>query len=115
MATSSRNSFFCGKLYFGTTKRQHAIPNVNSIQVGDSQVRLKKCDCDPSKFYDVRVSGLVTNLGRIYYKCISCQTFEWGYSYDLKVNLDEAALPEVQGPAPAVMNGEQFNEIKSTV
>ena len=76
---------------------------------------MKKCDCDPSKFYDVRVSGSVTNLGRIYYKCISCQAFEWGYSYDLKENLHEATLTDAQGPAPNVMNRDEFNELKSTV
>ena len=46
---------------------------------------------------------------------MSCQAFEWGYDADLKVNLDEAALLEVQGAAPVKMNGEQFNELKATI
>ena len=59
--------------------------------------------------------GSINNLGRIYYKCISCQAFEWGYDADLKENLDEAALLEVQGATSVMMNGEQFNELKATV
>jgi hypothetical protein len=112
MATSSKNSSFCGKVYSGTSKRHQAIPRV---EAGYSWVRLKKCDCDPSKFYDVRVSGSVTNLGRIYYKCISCQAFEWGNSYDLKENLHEATLADAQGPAADTMNMEELRELKSTV
>ena len=33
----------------------------------------------------------------------------------MKENLDEAAPSEVQGAAPVMMNGEQFNELKVTV
>ena len=115
MAASSRISSVCGKVYSGNTKRRHGSPNVNSIEVGDSWVRLKKCYCDPTKFYDIRVSGSINNLGRIYYKCMSCQAFEWGYDADLKENIEEAAPAEVQGPAPVMLNGEQFNELKATV
>ena len=95
MAASSRYTSFFGKVYSGTSRRPPGSPNVNSIEVGDSWVRLKKCYCDPKKFYNVRVSSSINNLGRIYCKCISCQAFERGYDADLKENLDEAAHPEV--------------------
>ena len=113
MAASSRYSSFCGKVYSNTSRRPLGSPDPNSIEVGDSWVRLKKCYYDPTKFYDVRVSDPINNLGRIYYKCISCQAFKWGYDADLKENLDEAAHPEVQGAAPVMMNGEQFAELKA--
>ena len=107
-----RTHHFAGRCTLVLPKIHQAIPRV---EAGDSWVRLKKYDCDPSKFYDVRVSGSVTNLGRIYYKCISCQAFEWGYSYDLKENFHEATLTDAQGPAPKVMNRDEFDELKSTV
>ena len=78
-------------------------------------MRLNKCYCDPTKFYNVRVSGSINNLERIYYKCISFQAFEWGYDAALKENLDEAAHPEVQRAALVMMNREQFAELKATV
>ena len=74
-----------------------------------------KCYCDSTKFYDVRVSGSINNQEIIYYKCMSCQAFEWGYDAYLKENLDEAADPEVQVATPVMMNGEQFAELKATV
>ena len=46
---------------------------------------------------------------------MSCQAFEWSYDADLKENIDEAAPVEVQGAAPVMLNGEQFNELKATV
>ena len=76
---------------------------------------MKKCYCDPTKFYDVRVSGLINNLERIYYKCISRRAFEWGYDVDLKENLNEDAHPKVQGAKPVTVNGEQFAELKATI
>ena len=115
MAASSKYSSFCGKVYSDTTKRPPGSPNVNYIEVGDSWVRLKKCYCDPTKFYDVRVSGSINNMERIYHKCISCQAFEWGYDADLKDNLDEVVLLEIQGVALVMMNGKQFNELKAIV
>ena len=63
MAASSRYTSFFGKVYSGTSRRPPGSPNVNSIEVGDSWVRLKKCYCDPKKFYNVRVSGSINNLG----------------------------------------------------
>ena len=46
---------------------------------------------------------------------MSCQAFEWGFDADLKENIDEATPAEVQGVAPVMLNGEQFNELKATM
>lgn len=43
----------------------------------DGYVRLRKCNCVPGKYFDMRFSQSDNNRERFYYRCGGCAKFDW--------------------------------------
>lgn len=39
-------------------------------------MKMRKCSCEPNKYFDVKVSAK-NNPGRPFYKCLGCGAFDW--------------------------------------
>lgn len=46
-------------------------------------VKWRRCNCEPMKFFDARVSMLRNNPGRPFYKCTGCGEFDWVHDDEL--------------------------------
>lgn len=68
-------------------------------QLNGYWVKFKKCNCEPTKYFDIKVSGSRNNPGRPFYKCFSCGEFDWVYEQDMMkvdgVDEEEATYTKV--------------------